>query len=75
MIVNETKTKIMTYNKPVDFHFMYSNKVMENVCNYRYLGVVFKATRKCNSDIFCYTCNQIRTQARKATFKILKNTK
>ena len=41
MIVNELKTKIMIFGKSDSKHFTFNKKILEEVSEYKYLGVVF----------------------------------
>jgi hypothetical protein len=75
MIVNETKTKIMVYGKESNHKFIYNGKILAIVNNYKYLGVMYKATTRCSSNIFTDSYTYTSNQARKAMFKILKDTK
>ena len=75
MIVNEMKTKTMTFGNTKECKFMYNGKEIESVSNYKYLGVLFKPVTRCDGNIFGDAYGHIAKQARKAMFKILKDTK
>ena len=52
MIVNEMKTKIMTFGNTKECKFMYNGKEIDSVSNYKYLGVLFKPVIRCDGNIF-----------------------
>ena len=65
----------MIFGKKIDYDFMYNNKCLDIVQNYKYLGVLFNSVSRCNSNIFTDAYTHIANQARKAMFKVLKDTK
>ena len=75
MIVNETKTKVMVFGKKDETKFMYNGKELDIVNNYKYLGIVFRPISRYDGNLFCDAFTHIANQARKAMFKILKDTK
>jgi hypothetical protein len=75
MIVNETKTKMMVYGKDSNHMFLYNGNILETVNIYKYLGIVYKATTKCSGNIFIDGYKYTSNQARKAMFKLLKDTR
>ena len=75
MVVNETKTKIMVFGRDQNAEFSYNNKILSHVLQYKYLGVVFNPIQKCNGNVFTNAYKLISTQAFKAVFKILRDTK
>ena len=75
MIVNEIKTKVMIFGKREEFKFMYNSKELDVVKNYKYLGVIFQSISRCDCNLFHDAYLHVACQARKAMFKILKDTK
>ena len=76
MIVNETKTKIMTFGKNSSVHtFSFNNKQLEIVTQYKYLGVIFNTCRNMKGNIFKSMGSYISDKARKATFATIKKCK
>ena len=75
MIVNETKTKIMVFGTTVGHQFMYNDKQLEIVDQYKYLGVLFNTINRVNGNVFKNAQAHICIQAKKAMFKILKDTR
>ena len=60
MIVNEAKTKVMQFGKKGNFE-VYGTRIDE-VLEYKYLGVVVRSIQQVNQDVFhCsyqYLCDQ-----------------
>ena len=53
LIVNEMKTKIMLYGKCDNtFNFIFNDKELQTVEEYKYLGVVLNSTKTVRGDIF-----------------------
>ena len=75
MVVNETKTKIMVFGGDQNAKFIYNHKILLHAKQYKYLGVLFSPINKCNSNVFTDAYKHISTQAFKAVFKILRDTK
>ena len=70
--VNVTKTKVLIFNKPgrlLENKFYFSEECLENVRQYRYLGVHFSA-----SGVFNFAKDDIFKKSIKATFKLTKLT-
>ena len=74
MIVNELKTKIMIYGNVQinNTNFIFNNKHLEIVSNYKYLGVILNSTKTLKGDIFKEMKPYISDKGRKATFAVLK---
>ena len=51
------------------------NRILDTVCNYKYLGVTFRPGSTCRVDIFKDAYQHVSGQAKKAMFKILKDTR
>ena len=49
--------------------------MLEIVPNYKYLGVIFRSVSRCDGNIFGDNYDHVANQARKAMYKILKDTK
>ena len=75
MIVNELKTKVMIFGKNVNYDFMYNSKVLEIVSSYKYLGVMFQSIKRCDGNLFSEAYKYVGNQARKAMFKLIKDSK
>ena len=75
MIVNETKTKVMVFGNNCNVEFKYNGKTLEIVNSYKYLGVVVNPVRRYDSNIFSEGFKRMSQQARRAMFKILKDTR
>jgi hypothetical protein len=53
MIVNELKTKIMVFgNSKEELHFIFNNKSLEIVKEYKYLGVIFNSVCNIRGNLF-----------------------
>ena len=70
--VNVTKTKVLIFNKAgrlLEDKFHFDENCLENVRQYRYLGVHFS-----ESDVFNYAQDDIFKKSIKASFKLTKLT-
>ena len=65
----------MVFGKKCNYSFMYNNKCLDIVDNYKYLGLMFKSVSRCDSNIFSDAFDYIQNQGRKASFKVLKDSK
>ena len=77
MIVNEMKTKVMLFgNVKVDsVSFMYNDKKLAIVDQYKYLGILFNSIKTSRGNVFRDAVEQISLKATRACFKIRKDTK
>jgi hypothetical protein len=70
MNVNTNKTQIMVYTHKKckkDYHFKFNDSILNVVDNYKYLGVIFSASRN-----FKKCIDLLADKARRATFSIKK---
>ena len=67
-IVNELKTKIMIFGKSDPKHFIFNKKKLEEVLEYKYLGVVFNRTDNSRGNVFKNIINYTAEKGRKACF-------
>ena len=78
MIVNETKTKVVCFGKPVGCEVYFNGKIIEQVETYKNLGNIIYLVQRCDQDVYAanyhYLCDQslqaIRDVPRK--FKYLR---
>jgi len=73
MIVNEMKTKIMIFGKKVEQqNFLFNNKSLETVENYKYLGVILNNVADLKGNMFKTMINYIAEKGFKASFATMK---
>ena len=75
MIVNEMKTKVMVFGNDCNSKFKQNDKILEKVNSYKYLGVLINHIKRCDSNVFSEVFKHVSQQARRAMFKILKDTR
>jgi exonuclease III len=75
MIVNETKTKVMIFGKQGDQVFIFNDKKLEIVNEYKYLGVVINSIQHVKGNIFKNMIKYTSNKAYKASFSISKKCK
>ena len=75
MIVNEIKTKCMTIGKCDKIKLEFNNKPIEEVDQYKYLGVLLKSIRRSNDCIFNENPVYLCEKANKALFAMLRKVK
>ena len=75
MVVNETKTKVMCFGKPLNPNVYINGKSIKLVETYKYLGNIIRSVHKCNQDIFADNYQYLSDQARKAIFSLQRKTK
>ena len=51
MIVNETKTKIICFGRPIKCNVHFNGKIIEQVESYKYLGNVIRSVQRCDQDV------------------------
>ena len=58
MIVNETKSKVLCFDKQTELNVYFNDKKIEQVSRYKYLGNIVKCISTQQQDIFGenYTC-------------------
>ena len=74
MIVNEPETKIVNFGKESsnNHSFMFNNKPLEIVNEYKYLGVLMNSVKTLKGDIFKQMKPFIADKARKPMFASIK---
>ena len=70
MIVNETKTKVMTFGKKNNCNVYFNDKQIEQVVEYKYLGNIVKSVRTDKQDIFSPNYTYLRDRANRAIFLV-----
>ena len=75
MVVNETKTKVMCFGKPLDPDLYFNGKPIKQVATYKYLGNIIRSVNRCNQDVFAENYQYLSDQARKAIFSLHRKTK
>ena len=68
IIVNETKTKTMCFGTDEPFNVYFNGKLIEQVHQYKYLGVLVRSVNRPNQDIFADNYRVISDKSRKAAF-------
>ena len=66
--VNDVKTKVMVFGKPLKLSVTFQGKPMEQVNNYKYLGNIFRPLGDLYSKTYEYLCDK----ARKAVYNLLR---
>ena len=74
MVVNETKTKVMCFGKPLNLDVYFNGKSIKLVETYKYLRNIIRSVHRCNQDIFEENYQYLSDQARKAIFSLNKKT-
>ena len=70
MIVNETKTKVMTFGKKNNCNVYFNDKQIEQVAEYKYLGNIVRSVRTDKQDIFSPNYTYLRDRANRAIFLV-----
>ena len=73
MIVNDLKTKVITFGCKQDINIFFNNKQIEITSRYKYLGNVISTTSSLRGYIFRENYNYLCSQARKAIFGMTHN--
>ena len=68
MIVNELKTKIITFGRNHDLKLFFNNQKIKTTSQYKYLGNIISGTSTLRSDTFRENYNYQCCQARNAVF-------
>ena len=68
MIVNELKTKIMTFGSDEKVSIKFNGSIIEQVKSYKYLGCVIRSIKSSKSDPFLLNYEHLARQANKAVF-------
>ena len=71
IIVNETKTKVMCFGTNENFN----KKLVEQVDQYKNLGVIVRSINKTNQDLFSSNYRFISDRSQKAIFSMKKKLK
>ena len=62
MIVNETKTKVISFRQPLKPELYFNGKLIEETNHYKYLGNILRSVQRSNQDLFManyqYICDQ-----------------
>ena len=74
MIINLTKTKIMTFGSPDKHLFKFNDTEIESVAKYKYLGNIISPTKCMGSDIFKNNYEYLKNQGQKAMYALFKKT-
>ena len=75
MIVNESKTKVMQFGKKGNFEVYFNGTRINEVLEYKYLGVIVRSIRQVNQDVFHCNYQYLCVQSRKAIFCTQRTTK
>ena len=75
MIVNETKTKIVCFGRPIKCNVHFNGKIIEQVDSYKYLGNVIRSVQICDQDVYFANYHYLCDQSRKAIFSIRRKLK
>ena len=75
MIVNNIKTKFMTFGKTIEAKLTFNNTIIEKVNAYKALGIIVNPTSSYMGNIFRSHPDYLCQQARKAIFGIYKRLK
>lgn len=75
MIVNEMKTKIMVFGKPMNTNLKLNGKVIEQVKQYKYLGIIFNAIKNIDSNMLGKNSANLVNKGNKSIYSLLKKTK
>ena len=70
MIVNETKTKVMTFGKMNKSNVYFNDKQIEQVTENKYLGNIVRSVRTDYQDIFSPNYTYLRDRANRAIFLV-----
>ena len=70
MIVNETKTKVMTFGKKNNCKVFFNDEQIEQVAEYKYLGNIVRFVRTDKQDIFSPNYTYLRDRAIRAIFLV-----
>jgi hypothetical protein len=74
-IVNEAKTKCMSFGKIKDIEITFNGKRIEQVSTYKYLGNIFRTVSMHTQDIFKDTYQYLSCQGTKAIFSMTSKVK
>ena len=75
IIVNETKTKAMSFGATGQIKVYNNEKMIMQVDEYKYLGTIIRSTKRRNQDVFYRNFSFIGDKARKAIFGLQKKLK
>ena len=70
MLINELKTKFMVFGCRNKYELLFKGSKIDQVDKYKFLGVIFKATYRVDSDPFTLNYDYLRDKARKSLFAI-----
>ena len=75
MIVNESNTKVMQFGKKGNFEVYFNGTRIDEVLEYKCLGVIVKSIQQVNQDVFHCSYQYLCDQSRKAIFCTQRTTK
>ena len=75
ILVNEIKTKAMCFDTKKTFNVYFNRKPIEQVHQYKYLGVIVRSVNWLNQDLFSDYYQVISDKSRKAAFSMKKKLK
>ena len=75
IIVNETKTKAMSFGATGQIKVYYNEKMIMQVDEYKYLGTIIRSTKRRNQDLFFRNFSFVGDKARKAIFGLQEKLK
>ena len=75
MLVNEFKTKVMQFGKKGNFEVYFNGTRIDEVLEYKYLGVIVKSIQQVKQDVFHCSYQYLCDQSRKAIFCTQRTTK
>ena len=75
IIVNETKTKVMCFGTNENFQVFFNKKLIAQVDQYEYLGIIVRSINKTNQDLFSSNYRFISDKSQKAIFNMKKKLK
>ena len=75
MVVNNVKTKVMTFGKPLAVNLEFNGTSLEVVQSYKSLGILINSTRTITGNVFKLHPDYLGGQAKKAAFTIFNKTK
>ena len=75
MVVNNVKTKVMTFGKPLLVNLKLNGTTLEVVQSYKSLGILINSTKTITANVFKLHPDYLVKQAKKAAFSIFNKTK
>ena len=75
LIVNELKTKSMCYGTDENMNVFFNGKPIEQVNQYKYLGVIVRSINKVGQDMYSNNYRFISDKSRRAVFSMKRKLK